>query len=232
MSGTVRRRRIYLMRHGAVTYFDPDGKPFRSDTVPLSPKGVAQAEAAAQALAGIAFDRALTSSLPRTWQTARIVLGDRPLQPVEVAELREIRSGRLREIPEDELETTFTQAFAAVTPAGRFLNGETFGSFSERILPAYRAFCTDPTWTTALVVLHGAVNRLILGDALGIHVTADRPIAFGAIEQDPACINVLDLAADGSVVIRLVNYTPYSVLEQEIRPTTMEELLLGYRPRS
>ena len=231
MNGIVRRRRIYLMRHGAVTYFTPEGKPLPNEVVPLSPKGVAQAEAAAQALAGIEFDHALTSSLPRTRQTARIVLGDRPLEPVEVAELSEIRSGRLREIPKEELEETFTQAFAAVTPASRFLHGETFGSFSERILPAYRAFCADPEWTTALVVLHGGVNRLILSDALGIHITADRRVPLGAIEQDPACINVLDLAADGSVVIRLVNYTPYSLLKEEIRLTTMEELLLEYRPR-
>ena len=231
MSGTVRRRRIYLMRHGAVTYFSPGGTPLPSETVPLSPKGVAQAEAAAEALAGIEFDIALTSGLPRTRQTARIVLGNRALQPVEVAELREIRPGKLREIPDAELEATFTQAFAAVTPSTSFLNGETFESFSGRILPAYRAFCADPSWTAALVVLHGGVNRLILSDALGIHISADRPVPLGALEQDPACINVLDLAADGSVVIRLVNYTPYSLLKEEIRLTTMEELFLDYRPR-
>ena len=231
MSGTVRRRRIYLMRHGAVTYFSPDGTPLPSETVPLSAKGIAQAEAAAEALAGIEFDIALTSGLPRTRQTARIVLGNRALQPVEVAELREIRPGKLREIPEAELEATFTQAFAAVTPSTSFLNGETFESFSGRILPAYRAFCADPSWTAALVVLHGGVNRLILSDALGVHITAERPVPLGALEQDPACINVLDLAADGSVVIRLVNYTPYSLLKEEIRLTTLEELFLDYRPR-
>ena len=135
MSGIVKRRRIYLMRHGAVTYFSPDGTPLPSETVPLSPKGVAQAEAAARALAGIEFDIALTSSLPRTRETARIVLGGRPLVPVEVAELREIRPGKLREIPEEELEATFTQAFGAVTLSTRFLNGETFESFSGRTCP-------------------------------------------------------------------------------------------------
>ena len=231
MSGIVKRRRIYLMRHGAVTYFSPDGTPLPSETVPLSAKGDAQAEAAAQALAGIEFDHVLTSSLPRTRETARIVLRGRPLVPVEVAELREIRPGKLREIPEAELEATFTQGFSAVTLSTCFLNGETFESFSGRILPAYRAFCADPGWTTALVVLHGGVNRLILGDALGIHISADRPVPLGALEQDPACINVLDVADDGSAVIRLVNYTPYSLLKEEIRLTTMEELFLDYRPR-
>ena len=53
---------------------------------------------------------------------------------------------------------------------------------------------------------------------------------LGALEQDPACINVLDLGTDGSVVVRLVNYTPYAQLKQGIRLTTMEELFAEYRP--
>ena len=231
MSGFPRRRRVYLMRHGAVSYFDETGTPLPSETVPLSPKGVGQAEAAAEALAHIEFDRVLTSSLPRTRETARIVQRDRGLVPTEVAELREIRPGKLREIPESELEETFTQAFAAVTLGTRFLNGETFESFCGRILPNWQAFRDDPTWTTALVVLHGGVNRLILGEALGIHVSAERPTPLGALEQDPACINVLDVADDGSSVIRLVNFTPHARLKEGIRLTTMEELLLEYRPR-
>ena len=29
------RRRIYLMRHGSVTYFDKEGRPHQPDSVPL-----------------------------------------------------------------------------------------------------------------------------------------------------------------------------------------------------
>ena len=37
------RRRIYLMRHGAVSYFDDDGRPVPEDSVPLTAEGRAQA---------------------------------------------------------------------------------------------------------------------------------------------------------------------------------------------
>ena len=37
------RRRLYLMRHGSVSYFTPDGKPVPPDTVPLNETGIAQA---------------------------------------------------------------------------------------------------------------------------------------------------------------------------------------------
>ena len=40
------RRRLYLMRHGAVSYFTADGAPVDPDAVPLTEEGRAQAEAA------------------------------------------------------------------------------------------------------------------------------------------------------------------------------------------
>ena len=63
-----KRRRIYLMRHGSVTYFDGDGKPFLPEMVPLNPQGQAQATAAGAIFAAekIRFDRVIVSGLPRT----------------------------------------------------------------------------------------------------------------------------------------------------------------------
>src|SRR5918996_678088 len=40
------RRRLYLMRHGAVSYFGDDGTPVREDEVGLNEEGVTQAVAA------------------------------------------------------------------------------------------------------------------------------------------------------------------------------------------
>ena len=72
------RRRIILMRHGDVVYFDAQGKPVPDpDKVNLSDKGKAQADATGAYLKtiGIAkFDRVLSSDLPRTVETAERVL--------------------------------------------------------------------------------------------------------------------------------------------------------------
>ena len=94
------RRRIYLMRHAQVAYFE-DGRPLRPDLVPLTETGREQARAAAELLAGIEFDRVITSGLPRTVETARIVAPTH--EPESWPELREIDSGRLGDIPEDDL---------------------------------------------------------------------------------------------------------------------------------
>lgn len=46
------RRRIYLLRHAEVAYFDEDGQPVAPDEVPLTPAGRHQAERAGAPGAG------------------------------------------------------------------------------------------------------------------------------------------------------------------------------------
>src|SRR5437868_10224406 len=118
------RRRIYLMRHGDVSYFDKTGRPFRPDTVPLNDEGRQQAEAAGQLLAGVPIDRVVASDLIRSVQTAELALAGRTLKVESYEQLREIQPGKLAEIPAAELEKAFIGAFVAdVTRESRFLAG-------------------------------------------------------------------------------------------------------------
>src|SRR5262245_49483102 len=106
------RRRIYLMRHGEVSYFDDQGKPFRPNTVPLNAEGRAQAEAAARELAAVPLDRVVASDLDRSVETARIVAGGRGLAVEIRPDLREIQPGRLADIPPEARQRVFVGAFA------------------------------------------------------------------------------------------------------------------------
>jgi broad specificity phosphatase PhoE len=212
----VSRRRIYLMRHAAVSYFD-DGKPVRPDEVPLTEEGIQQARAAGEALSTVDFDRVVASGLPRTVETARIVA---PAVDAETwQDLRELEGGRLGDIPEDQLERTFVRAFHGVVPEdARFLGGETIGSLFDRVLPALDRLLADLDWDVVLAVLHGGVNRAILSHAL-----TGRREFLGGFEQAPACINVLDIGESGWIV-RAVNVAPYDPVHLRGRLTTMEEL--------
>jgi broad specificity phosphatase PhoE len=217
----VNRRRIYLMRHAQVSYFE-DGRPLQPEGVPLTDEGRAQARAAATLLEGIRFDRVITSGLPRTLETARIVAPD--TEPESWPELREIESGRLGDIAEDELERTFVEAWRDVVPEeARFLGGETIGSLLDRVIPAVDHLVADREWDTVLAVLHGGVNRAILSYAL----TRGRSM-LGNLEQAPGCINVLDVADDW--VVRAVNTTPTDLVHRGGRLRTMEELWREFRP--
>jgi broad specificity phosphatase PhoE len=219
------RRRVYLMRHGSVTYFTPDGKPVPPETVPLNELGIEQARAAGNLFAehDVTFDRVITSGLARTEQTAQHVLAAIGHHgPVEQRpRLQEIRGGRLASITERDLLQCFTALTDGVVDEDvKFLGGESVGEMLDRVLPEIDALRADTNWDSLLLVLHGAVNRAILSYL----VTGQRQL-LGAFEQSPACINVLDIGtARVDVVLRMVNLSPLDWLQPGNRQTTMETL--------
>jgi broad specificity phosphatase PhoE len=220
------RRRVYLMRHGAVSYFGDDGRPAGPDEVSLNDEGRAQVEAARALLETIPFDRVLTSGLPRTVETARIVVPGAEIE--EWPELRELRGERLSSIPADELESAFVHAFRGVVPNDkRFLGGETIGGLFDRVLPALERLVAEPAWDTLLAVLHGGTNRAILSYAL----TGER-MFLGHFEQAPGCVNVLDLGDEwpDDSVVQAVNISPLDLLHASTRLTTMEGYWAEFQP--
>ena len=225
-----KRRRIFLMRHGSVTYFDAAGNPVLPESVPLNAAGREQATAAGRVFAesGIRFDRVIVSGLPRTVETASLVLAETKQQiELQLApEMVVIRGGKLAAIPDAELREAFIGAFEGVAPEEkRFLAGESIGELMDRVHPAIDTLRADPDWDTLLLVLHGGVNRAILSYAL----TGQR-LFLGNLAQTAGCINALDVGdAHHDWVVRFMNYSPPSALQAESRGTTMEALFHQYR---
>jgi probable phosphoglycerate mutase len=216
---TIARRRVYLMRHAQVRYFEG----LDPEQVVLTEEGRRQAGAAADALAPVAFDRVVTSGLARTLETARIVAPR--IEPEARYGLREIESGEIRGLEPEAVQEMMATAFRGVVPLEtRFLGGESIGALFDRALPEIDGLLADQSWDVLLLILHGAVNRAILGRAL----TGDR-VFLGGFEQSPGCINVLDVGADGTWIVRAVNHTAYDPAHIDApRTTTMEHLWLEY----
>jgi broad specificity phosphatase PhoE len=216
---TTARRRIYLMRHAQVRYFEG----LDPEQVVLTEEGRRQAAAAADALAGVTFDRVVTSGLARTLETARIVAPG--IEPEARYGLREIEGGELRGVAPEAVQEMMAIAFRGVVPLEtRFLGGESVGALFDRALPELDALLADAGWDVLLLILHGGVNRAILGRAL----TGER-VFLGGFEQSPGCINVVDVAADGTWIVRAVNHTAYDPAHVDApRTTTMEHLWEEY----
>jgi broad specificity phosphatase PhoE len=216
---SVARRRIYLMRHAQVRYFEG----VHPEQVVLTEDGRRQAEAAQAALEGVRFDRVVTSGLTRTLETAGIVAPG--IEPDACYGLREIESGEIRGVSPEAVQEMMATAFRGVVPLDtRFLGGESIDELFDRALPELDGLLADETWDVLLVILHGGVNRAILSHAL----TGNR-IFLGGFEQSPGCINVLDVAADGTWIVQAVNHTPYDPAHVTApRTTTMEHLWEEY----
>jgi probable phosphoglycerate mutase len=208
------------MRHGAVDYVGAEGRPVAPVAVPQTDEGRAQAVAARELLSEIALDRVITSGLPRTLQTAELVVPGRELEAWP--DLREITGARLSSIPPAQLEDAFVRAFHGVVPnEKRFLGGETIGELFDRVLPSLERLVADESWDTVLVVAHGAVNRAILSYAL----TGER-MFLGRFEQAPGCLNVVDVGGADDLatwIVRAVNVAPSDLAHRATRLTQMEQ---------
>jgi probable phosphoglycerate mutase len=221
------RRRLYLLRHAEAAYVKPDGTPVDDTRVaPLTANGRTQAKRQAEVLANVEFDRAVCSGLPRTLETATLVLTGRTRPTLEVvAALAEIQGGG-RDQPIEDLEAWFAHVANpwadAAHPEARFLGGERFVDFEARVLPAFRELLADPSWRTLLVVAHGGVNRLILNHVMNLPWQGTV-----SIEQDACCINIIDVDRDARgparFLVRAVNLTGYNMSKAGILLTDMEK---------
>lgn len=222
------RRRIYLMRHAEAAYLNQDGSVTSDERqVSLTPLGREQARKQAAVLASIPFDRAVCSGLPRTRETAALILAGREAPKLEEAPaLEEVRPSR--EIaPAEGIKAWLKQIanpWAEAHQAGaRFLGGERFADFDARVRTAFDRIVQADDWTQLLLVLHGAVNRSVLNHVLRAPWQADV-----SIEQDNCCINIIDVDSDenGQVcryLLRIVNLTAYNLNKSGMVLTNMEQ---------
>lgn len=220
------RRRLILMRHGAVRYFEPGSpRPLPPAEVRLTAEGQAQAEAAGALLraAGVRPDRIVCSGLPRTLQTAEAVRAAVDGPGVEVQALfREIEGGRLRDLAPQHLQDAFTALNRGpLTRDTAFLGGESIGACQDRVLPAFAQLRGEPGWDTLLLVAHGVVNAVLLSHV----VSGGSAQVFGGWQQNPACLNLIDLGTQpGHDLLRTVNLDPMDWLQAAERRSTMEKL--------
>lgn len=224
------RRRIYLMRHGHVDYFAEDATDVRA--VPLTAEGRAQAGAAGEALSKTPLDLAVCSGLPRTRETAEIVLSarEKALPLGAVADLEELKSGTAQAKTREELAARLAYCFDdAGNPDACFLpGGERFEDAFTRVRRGLSTLVTTGAWRSALVVAHEGVNRLALAWACGGGLAT-----AGAFEQDLGCINVLDfdVTPDGKgglmverAIVKAMNVTPYDYVKHGLSRTSLEHL--------
>lgn len=196
------RTRLFLIRHGQVE--GHEAKRYNGQkNVALTAHGRRQLDLVAERLNGVPLDAVWSSDLDRCRYGAERLAVPRGLQVVYREALRELHAGDWEGLTWEELQRLYPmewQARLADIVAYQIPGGESFHGAAQRVLPELtRLLAAHPGQNVALVA-HGGVNRIILLDALGAPL--DKVFS---LEQDFACLNVIDYFADGYRTVRLMN---------------------------
>ena len=229
-----RRRRIYLFRHGDVSYVDEQGiRVADPKTVPLTEWGREQARRTGEALANTPFDRAVASSYPRSQETARLILEGSGLEVeahdsfVEFGGDPDYRNA-ITDL--NELAYSFKNAHV---PGARYNGGDVFEEVNDRVITALEEVIADPEWDTLALVAHGGINRLVIGWALGTGLST-----FTALDQNTCCVNVIDFDEHPETreivrkTLRAVNVTVYDVVKEGNHLLSLEQIATRLRAKA
>lgn len=196
------RTRLFLIRHGQVEGFE--AKRYNGQkNVALTGYGRRQLDEVAARLAGVPLDAIWSSDLDRCVYGAGRLAAARGLDVIRRAGLRELHAGEWEGLAWEELQQRYpTEWQARLDDIVRYRipGGESFHDAAQRVRSEVAALLAGHPGQNVALVAHGGVNRIILLDALGAPL--DKVFC---LEQDYACLNVIDYFADGYRTVRLVN---------------------------
>ena len=206
--------RVFLVRHGA-THLTAEGRFSGSIGVDLSEVGRWQATRLGERLRPENLTAAYSSPFSRASDTAAIVAGACGLATELRDGLREVSHGHWEGLTRAEVEARFPDEYAAweedpftFAPVG----AESGVAVLARALPALREIVTTHAGGRVLVVSHKATIRLLLSSLLGIDARGYRD----RLDQDPACLNVLDFRDPVRVRLILFNDTSHYTTQMPV----------------
>ncbi len=159
-------KKITLVRHGATEYNDKDLMQGRID-LPLSERGIRQAESLRDLLRERKFDIIYHSPMKRAFQTAEIVNQCHQLDYIPIENFREIHIG---DWEGDKFSNVFTKHREVyqkwiVDASVRIPGGESYEDVQGRVKSGVIDILNSD-YHDILIFGHAAVNRGILGNML------------------------------------------------------------------
>lgn len=204
--------RLLLVRHGE-TDWNRESRFQGSRDIPLNDNGRKQAQKAADFLADVHLDFAVSSPMLRPKETAEIILKAHDVPLYLEPEFAEIGHGLWEGKLETEIEAAFPGLLAqwkAQPESVQMPEGENLQQVWDRAIAAWDALVAKMSASdnpqVGLVVAHDAINKVILCYLLGL-----QPANFWNIKQGNGAVSVIDYpkGAEGYPVLQAINITSY-----------------------
>lgn len=177
---------LYFVRHG-----ESEANAARLFTghfdSPLTEQGRGQAEAVADALAGVRVDRVVSSDLSRARDTAAAIASRHGLPVETYADLREIDLGEMtgRSFDDARVHPDWNEDGFVQWPGG-----ESLDAVFDRAFARVSALVAESSGRTLVIVGHGGVTRILVSHFLGLLPRLERTRA--------ANTNITKVTTDGS----------------------------------
>ncbi|MEA1867078.1 MAG: histidine phosphatase family protein [Thermodesulfobacteriota bacterium] len=195
--------RIILLRHGEVE--NPGSVFYGQQNVSLSDSGRKQSLALADRLKDIPLSMVFSSDLSRCLFLAEAIAGERGLAVEARSELREVDFGRWAGLSWEAVEARYPGALSermGKLESYRPPQGENLVEVALRVWRVIDEVLKKCKEEAVAIVSHGGVNRVLIARATGFPLKN-----IFSLEQDFACVNVLDFYPDGPVTLRLLNWS-------------------------
>lgn len=193
------RARVYLTRHGEV--LNPGVYNGHTD-VDITEEGIRQMERLRDRLREKNLAAVYSSDLLRTRKGAQIIAQPHGLRPESFREFREMDFGRWQGLTYAEVMEQYPSdipQWMNDLENYRIPGGESLLDMCNRAIPKLRELIERHRGQEFALVCHGALNRVILAEALHL------PFAhLLRIEQDYGCLNIIGYSPSWTVV-KLVN---------------------------
>lgn len=170
--------RFLVIRHGE-TEWNRAGRVQGHGDSPLTPEGLAQAEAVGRRLAREPFDRLVSSDLGRALQTAQRIAAHTGHAVAPDARLRERCYGVAEGLTRDEMAARFPGLHPKLwhaNPDHPVPEGESRRVFFERVGVAFEALARESVGSRVAVVCHGGVLASLYRHVTGIGLAETDPI--------------------------------------------------------
>lgn len=194
--------KVYLLRHGE-TQWNAEGNKYCGRTdIPLTEKGIKQAEQVRKQLKKISFDAIYSSPLQRAHKTAMIVGRGQEVVPDE--RLAEVNFGqwegksKKQFIPENRSLWDNWMADPMTTRAGG--TGETARQIIARVAEFFKDAMKKHPDGTILVVAHNGINRLYLAHKLGMPLGNYRQLV-----QENSTVSLFSLDKEKKLTLHRLN---------------------------
>ena len=192
---------VFLLRHGETAWNADNNRYCGRTDIPLTEKGIKQAEAVAIQLKGVQLDGVYSSPLQRASNTARIITGK---EPVTDSRLIEADFGLWENKTKEEFIAENEQLWInwmrdpSNSKAGG--TGETGLDVVQRVDVFFKQLLAEKKSGTYLVAAHNGVNRLYMSYKLGMPLKNYRRLL-----QLNSAITQFTLDEDGVFTLQMLN---------------------------